>query len=165
MEEEDAHRNAQNIDAEASAEGGWTNTTVAGKALGVSPRTVQTYIRKGLLQGKVEGEGVRRTWYVSIDSLNTLRARRLAEGDAETFREGSAEQVAEGIAEAMQNLAERLADEAAKAAEFRARLELTEQAQSTIEEQAQLLKEENERLRAELETERSKGFWRRLFGG
>ena len=27
------------------------------------------------------------------------------------------------------------------------------------------LEEENERLRAELEAERSKGFWARLFGG
>ena len=165
MDEEAIRRNSQNTNAEDSATGGWTNTTTAGKALGVSPRTVQTYIRKGLLQGRVEGEGVRRTWYVSIDSLNALRAQRLAEGDAEVFREGSAEQVAEGIAEAMQNLSERLADEAAKAAEFRTRLELTEQAQSTVEEEARRLREENERLRSELEAERSKGFWRRLFGG
>jgi hypothetical protein len=165
MDEEDIRRSTQNSDAETSAGGGWTNTTTAGKALGVSPRTVQTYIRKGQLQGKVEGEGVRRTWYVSIDSLNALRAQRIAEGSAESFREGSAEQVAEGIAEAMQNLSERLADEAARAAEFRTRLELTEQAQSTVEEEARRLREENERLRKELEAERSKGFWRRLFGG
>jgi excisionase family DNA binding protein len=163
--EEGTRRNTQNLDAEASAEGGWTNTTTAGKALGVSPRTVQTYIRKGLLQGKVEGEGVRRKWYVGIDSLNALRAQRIAEGGVEGFREGSTEQVAEGVAEAMQNLSERLADEAARAAEYRTRLELTEQAQSTIQEEARGLREENERLREELEAERSKGFWQRLFGG
>jgi len=165
MDAEGIRRNSRNTEAEASAVGGWTNTTAAGKALGVSPRTVQSYIHKGLLQGKVEGEGVRRTWYVSIDSLNALRARRIAEGDAEGFRGGSAENVAEGIAEAMQNLSERLADEAARAAEYRTRLELTEQAQSTLEEEAQRLREENERLRVELESERSKGFWRRLFRG
>jgi DNA-binding transcriptional MerR regulator len=161
MDEEATRRNSQKYAAEASAPSGWTNTAAAAKALGVSPRTVQTYIHKGLLQGKVEGEGVRRTWYVSIDSLNTLRAQRLAEGDAEVFREGSAENIAEGVAESiaetMQNLAERLAEEAARAAEFRTRLELTEKTEST-------LREENERLRAELEAERSKGFWRRLFG-
>ena len=158
MDAEGVRRNSRNTDTEASAVSGWTNTTAAGKALGVSPRTVQTYIRKGLLQGKVEGEGVRRTWYVSIDSLNTLRARRLAEGETEGFREGSAEQFAEGIAEAMQNLSERLAEEAARAAEYRTRLELTEQAQSTMEEEArkireeaQQLREENEQLRQELE--------------
>src|SRR5919202_7086653 len=165
MDEAATRRNTQNYSAEPSATSGWTNTTTAGKALGVSPRTVQTYIRKGLLQGKVEGEGVRRTWYVSIDSLNALRAQKLSEGDAEIFREGSANHVAEGIAEAMQNLAERLADEAAKAAEYRTRLELTERAQSTAEDEAKRLREENERLREELEAERSKGFWKRLFGG
>src|SRR5215208_316590 len=104
MDGEATRRNSRNAEAEISAPSGWTNTTAAGKALGVSPRTVQTYIRKGLLQGKVEGEGVRRTWYVSIDSLNALRAQRIAEGGVEGFRERNVEQVAEGIAEAMQNL-------------------------------------------------------------
>jgi hypothetical protein len=149
MDEEDTRRSSRNPDAEPSAPGGWTNTTTAGKALGVSPRTIQTYIRKGLLQGKVEGEGVRRTWYVSIDSLNALRARRIAEGDADTFREGSAEQVAEGIAEAMQNLSERLAEEAARAAEYRVRLELTERAESTLREDLQRERERADRLEGE----------------
>ncbi len=121
----------------------------AGKALGVSPRTVQTYIRKGLLQGKVEGDGVRRTWYVSIDSLNALRAQRLAEDSAETFPEGSAGQVAEGIAEAMQNISERLAEEAARAAEYRVRLELTELAESTLREDLQRERERADRLEGE----------------
>ena len=165
MDDEVIRRSARNSDAEASADSGWTNTTTAGKSLGVSPRTVLTYIHKGLLQGKVEGEGVRRTWYVSIDSLNALRARRMAEGDAEVFREGSADQVAEGIAEAMQNLAERLADESARAAEFRTRLELTERAESSLREDLERAREDANRLREELEAERAKGFWRRLFGG
>jgi hypothetical protein len=149
MDEEDTRRNSRNYDAEVSATGGWTNTTTAGKALGVSPRTIQTYIRKGLLQGKVEGEGVRRTWYVSIDSLNTLRAQRLAEGGAETFREGSAEQVAEGVAEAMQNLSERLAEEAARVAEYRVRLELTERAESSLRADLQRERERADRLEGE----------------
>jgi hypothetical protein len=149
MDEEETQRNSRNTNAEGSATGGWTNTTTAGKALGVSPRTVQTYIRKGLLQGKVEGEGVRRTWYVSIDSLNTLRTQRLAEGGAETFREGSSEKVAEGIAEAMQNLSERLAEEAARAAEYRVRLELTERAESSLREDLQRERERADRLEGE----------------
>ena len=149
MDEEDTRRNTQNRNAEASTMGGWTNTTTAGKALGVSPRTIQTYIRKGLLQGKVEGEGVLRTWYVSIDSLNTLRGQRLAESGAATFREGSSEQVAEGIAEAMQNLSERLAEEAARAAEYRVRLELTERAESSLREDLQRERERADRLEGE----------------
>ena len=53
-----------------------------------------------------------------------------------------------------------------------ARLQTTEEALSTLEEQARALRkerdrqgEEQDRLVAELEAERSKGFWRRLFGG
>jgi excisionase family DNA binding protein len=53
-----------------------------------------------------------------------------------------------------------------------ARLQTTEEALSTLEEQARALRkerdrlgEERDRLVAELEAERSKGFWRRLFGG
>ena len=45
------------------------------------------------------------------------------------------------------------------------RLELTEVAESTVREALEREREENQRLREELETERSKGFWRRLFGG
>ncbi len=176
MEEEPKRRNSQNSYTESSAAGGWTNTTVAGKALGVSPRTVLSYIKKGLLEGKAEGEGVKRTWYVSIDSLNALRTQRLAEESiAENFHGDSAE----GIAEVMQNISMRLAEESAKAAEFRIRLELTERAESTLREalererekadqlikERQQAQEEANRLRAELEAERSKGFWRRLFGG
>jgi len=48
---------------------------------------------------------------------------------------------------------------------MRTRLEITEEAQSTIEDEAKRLREENEHLREELEFERSKGFWKRLFGG
>ncbi len=53
-----------------------------------------------------------------------------------------------------------------------ARLQTTEEALSTLEERARALRkerdrlgEERDRLEAELEAERSKGFWRRLFGG
>ncbi len=48
--------------------------------------------------------------------------------------------------------------------EMRTRLELTEQTRSSAEEEARRLREENDRLKAELEAERGKGFWRRLFG-
>jgi hypothetical protein len=129
---------------------------------------VLSYIRRGLLEGRAEGEGVKRTWYVSIDSLNALRAQRFAQGSAEVFRESSAEQVAESVAEALMHISERLAEEAAQAAEFRTRLELTEQTQSSVEEEARKLREENELLRAQLvgtERRSSKGFWRRILRG
>ena len=61
---------------------------------------------------------------------------------------------------------------ASEPAELRTRPQLTEQTQSTIEEERNRLaenlrqaEEEAETLRKELEAERSKGFWHRLFGG
>ncbi len=47
---------------------GWVTTRVAA-ALNVAPRTVRDYIKNGKLVGRSEGEGVKRTSYVSIDSL------------------------------------------------------------------------------------------------
>jgi DNA-binding transcriptional MerR regulator len=160
---EDTRRNSRKINAEGS---GWVTTKQAAKALGVTPRTVQSYIKRGILDGKTQGEGVKLAWLVSIDSLNSLRAQRLAEADyAETFRGDSPESGAEGFAEVVRNLYERLADEAARASAAEVRLELTEKAESTIREERDRFREERDRLRAELESERSKGFWSRLFGG
>src|SRR4051812_5255693 len=65
---------------EHAASSGWTTTAVAARALGVAQRTVQSYVQRRILDAKSEGEGVKKTLYISIDSLNTLRAQRLAEG-------------------------------------------------------------------------------------
>jgi len=71
----------------------------------------------------------------------------------------------------MHDLATRLETRASEAAKLRTRLELTEKTQSTIEEERNRLAEslhteqQAEMLRKELEAERSKGFWQRLFGG
>lgn len=146
---------------------GWTTTAAAAKALGVSQRTVRLYIERGELEGQLEQRTEKRVWLVSIDSLNTLRAKR---GSGGIFPLSEPE-VAETIPEAMRDLAVRLEDRAAEAAELRTRLELTAQTQSTIEaERNQLEKaltkeqERAEQLQAQLEAERSKGFWKRLFG-
>jgi hypothetical protein len=151
-----------------SAGSGWTTTKVAGKALGVSPRTVQSYIRRGLLDGRTEGEGVKRTWLVSVDSINALRAERIAEDGGEGFRDGSAAALADSIGEAVQNLSTRLAEESAKAARLEERLAITGRAQSTVQDEARCLREENERLRSELEGLKEKpekrSWWRRVFG-
>jgi hypothetical protein len=197
---------------ERGAGSGWTSTTAAARALAVSRRTVQSYAQQGILDSKSEGEGVKKTLYISIDSLNTLRARRIAEGKigADASEDASIEHGAE-LVEVVQNLSERLADAAARAAEYQTRLELTARAESTLREQLEMerqhrledvqreraerlvaqqraeeLRQEAEeaarrsegleaelgeadaearRLREEIEMERSKGFWRRLFGG
>jgi hypothetical protein len=146
---------------------GWTTTAAAAKALNVSPRTVRLYIERGELAGKLEEGTDKRIWLVSIDSLNTLRAKR---GTPDIVPDESPE-IAETIPEAMHDLAVRLENRAAEAAELRTRLELTERTQSTIEDERNRLadslrqaEEQAETLRKELEGERSKGFWQRLFG-
>jgi len=61
---------------------GYVTTKQAAKALGVTRRTVQSYVRRGELEAVVEGEGVEKTFYVSIDSLNALREQRRREAEA-----------------------------------------------------------------------------------
>lgn len=146
---------------------GWTTTAAAARALGVSPRTIRLYIERGELDGMLDTSTEKRIWLVSIDSLNTLRAKRGTGG----IQPESNPEVAETIPDAMHDLAVRLENRAAEAAELRTRLELTEQTQSTIQEERNRLAEnlrwaekQAEMLRIELEAERSKGFWRRLFG-
>jgi hypothetical protein len=75
-------------------------------------------------------------------------------------------------AETIRDLVTRLEARSADAADARARLELAERAESTLggelereREQRRRIQEEASRLREELEAERSRGFWRRLFGG
>jgi transcriptional antiterminator len=139
---------------------GWTTTTAAAKALNVSPRTIRLYIEKGELEGRLEEGTDKRIWLVSIDSLNTLRAKRGTSG----IVPDESPEIAETIPEAMRELALRLESRAAEAAELRTRLELTEKTQSTIEQERNQLQERVEKLETELEAERSKGFWQRLFG-
>ena len=157
MEEAETNRNHS----------GWTTTQAAARALGVTPRTVRMYIDRGELEGMLETGTDKRIWLVSIDSLNTLRSKRGTSGIVPETKP----EVAESIPEAMRDLAIRLETRSSEAAELRTRLELTEHTQSTIEEERNRLaeslrqaEEEAETLRKELEAERSKGFWKRLFG-
>lgn len=92
-------------------------------------------VEQGNLEAKLEGGGVRRTWLVSIDSLHMFRDARQAAGELpDTYRAATegADIAAQGLGGPIRELADRLAEEAAKAAEYRVRLELTERAESTI---------------------------------
>ena len=145
---------------------GWTTTAAAARALGVSQRTVRLYIERGELEGELEQGTEKRVWLISIESLSTLRAKR----GTGRIAPATEPEIAETIPEAMRDLALRLENRASEAAELRTRLELTAQTQSTIDqerirlqEQLQRKEERVEELQRELEAERSKGFWRRLF--
>jgi chromosome segregation ATPase len=148
---------------------GWTTTKQAAKVLGVSRRSVQGYVGRGILEAREEGEGVNRRFLISIDSLNTLVDRRRREADeAANFAEGSpqSEEAATPFAntgEGLRHLIERLEARTAEATELRIRLELTEKAQSTLEDELadeRRRREETEQERDELRRELHE--WHRL---
>jgi hypothetical protein len=131
------------------------NTEVAAKSVRVSPRTIRRYIDQGKLVAKPQGEGVRREWLVSVDSLYALRVSRPTE-ERIPEASGSAEQ-ADSLADVIREMAARLESRAEEAAELRVRLELTERAQSTLEDerrQAMQELEDERRRREEAERER-----------
>src|ERR687897_3346160 len=119
MEEESARgwSGQPNADSkrEVSASSGWVTTKQAARSLGISPRTVRWHIEQGNIEAKPYGEGVQRTWLVSIDSLQAFRhARQLATNLPGSIRK-DAEDVAIGADIAgspIRELADRLAEEA-----------------------------------------------------
>jgi len=138
---------------------GWTTTKQAAKVLGVSRRSVQGYVGRGILEAREEGEGVNRRFLISIDSLNSLAdLRRCEANEPASFVDdspevGNAATAFANTGEGLRHLIERLEARTAEAAELRIRLELTERAQSTLEEElaeANRRREEAERELAEL---------------
>jgi helix-turn-helix protein len=145
-----------------SGESGWVTTEVAARSVRVSPRTIRRYIDQGRLEAKPQGEGVRREWLVSVDSLHALRASRTFEDsgprrDRAETAVSSPDVFADSLADVLRDMAARLEWRAGEAAELRVRLELTERAQSTLEEERSraLAKLADERQRREeIEAER-----------
>jgi len=156
---------------EGSNEGssGWVTTDVAAEALGVSARSVRNYILDGDLVARKEKEGINERYVVSVDSLHDLRDRRKQEGKLQASRrrasrrseatsEGAAEEVRKTAVDMLRETLTSLEMHMAQNAELRARLELTERAESTVREE--LERERQERLEAQgravsLERERS----------
>jgi predicted ArsR family transcriptional regulator len=135
---------------EPTSESGWVTTQQAAKALGISARTVRWHIERGNIDAKLEGEGVERTWRVSVDSLQAFRDSRQRQGQApRDYRasRSSAETAAEDAGSAIRELADRLVEEARRAEAARVRLELAERAQSSLE--AELTEERRRREEAE----------------
>src|SRR5215211_1867440 len=139
--------------ADLSSQEGWITTEVAARAVRVSPRTIRRYIDQGKLEAKPQGEGVRREWLVSVDSLHALRASRTYEEDVPDVYPGV--ESADSLADVLREMAARLESRAEEAAELRVRLELTERAQSTLEdERRQAVQELEQERRGREETER-----------
>src|ERR671914_3148256 len=119
MGEEDSRGQTRPELADLSSESGWITTEVAAKAVRVSPRTIRRYIDQGKLEAKPQGEGVRREWLVSVDSLHTLRASRTIEEDVSDTDRGV--EYADSIADVFREMATRLESRVEEAAELRVR--------------------------------------------
>ena len=185
-----AGENGEAADAslgELGEDSGWTTTKDAATMLGVSRRMVQEYVRRGELRAVVEGKGVTKTYYVSIDSVSALRKSRGKEAnnaphlvDASPkpgYSTRLSEELAEGFDEVLRQTIGRLETRTAEAADLRARLELTEKRLELTEKAEATLREslERERERADAERERAnrleeelqqarRGWLRRFFG-
>ena len=159
MGEETPRGQSRPVLADLSSESGWITTEVAARAVRLSPRTIRRYIEQGKLEAKPQGEGVRREWLVSVDSLHALRATRtFEEPSPRTDRTEEADNVAASIADVLREMSARLERRAEEAAELRIRLELTERAQSTLEDERRRALDEladERRRREEIEAERT----------
>jgi len=141
-------------ESEPTSVSGWVSTQQAARALGIAARTVRWHIERGNLEAKPQGEGVQRSWLVSVDSLHAFRDARQPAGEwPQSYRapRGAAEIAAESSGSAIRELADRLVEEARRAEAARVRLELAERAQSTLE--AELSEERRRREVAERERE------------
>jgi hypothetical protein len=152
MGEEIPHGQSRPEVADLSSESGWVTTEVAARAVRVSPRTIRRYIDQGRLEAKPQGEGVRREWLVSVDSLHALRATRtFEEPGPHTDRAPDVDFPADSIADVLREMAARLERRAEEAAELRVRLEITERAQSTLDEERRQALDELEEARRRLD--------------
>ncbi len=159
----------------------------AAKVLGISDRRVRQIAQDGKVDGVRSDDG----WKLFRYSVHTFRDRRVAQEPVRGAREPSLEarewiervttlerelgrlegrlelteraestlrEERQRLLEDLDRERERLAQEQAKAEEVR------QDAEQFIHEREEA-QEDARRLREELEAERSKGFWRRLFGG
>jgi hypothetical protein len=135
---------------------GWTTTKVAAQALGIDPRTVRKYIKQGKLVAKSEGEGVEKTYLVSIDSVYAMRETRTGPraDRVEGPREGAENLISADLVSLVRDLTSQISQRSSEAADLRARLELTERAESSQREALEQRLEAERLLRAEAERER-----------
>ena len=145
------------------------STDVAAEVLGVTSRSVRNYILNRSLVARKETEGINEKYLVSLESLYVLRDQRKSQGKSARSRRASsrsadtAENTAEVVKEtAVDMLKETLANLEAHiaknaelrvtSAELRARLELSEGAESALREE---LEGERRRYEEEVELERT----------
>jgi excisionase family DNA binding protein len=138
-------------------------TAQAARILKVTDRGVRKMIDRGELEARQDERG---RHLIPQRAVHAMLEDRRATSPAEATVEGPES------AEEARELRERVEGLQRELGRLEGRLELTERTESTMREErerlAQLLEEERaerRRLQEELNTERGKGFWQRLFGG
>jgi Helix-turn-helix domain len=145
---------------------GWVTTKIAARTLRVDPRTIRKYIKQGKLEAISEGEGVEKTYLVSIDSLHELRGTRpeppadRVNVPPESARAAINADPTSDLVALLRDLTKEVSQRSSEAAELRTRLELTERAETSQREALeqrlvteQVLREQAERERDELAAE------------
>jgi excisionase family DNA binding protein len=138
-------------------------TGQAARILKVTDRGVRKMIGRGELEASTDERGRHQ---IPQRALHAMLEERRASGAEEI----TGEEASRSSEEAWE-LRERVEGLQRELGRLEGRLELTERTESTMREERerleQLLEEraERRRLQEQLDTERSKGFWQRLFGG
>lgn len=144
----------------------------AAKILRYTERHVRKLLQDGDLIGERDESGRWRVFQRSVHQMLPDRPPRVE-------RSQEAQEEASERAREIKDLYDRIANLQHDLGRAQARAELTELTESTIREERDRLieltererrerleaQEEAQRLREELEAERARGFWRRLFGG
>ena len=156
----------RHVEGDDAGSHGWVSTSVAAAALGNKTRQCRNLIQEGELEARLEGEGRDKRYMVSVSSLEALRDKRQSEGKLPLSRRRIAEDedVGAELGQWVRELTARLETRAAENAELRTRLELTEQADSTLHEQLERERLRADRLEEELREAR-RSWWSRWFGG
>ena len=138
-------------------------TAQAARILKVTDRGVRKMIDRGELEARQDERG---RHLIPQRAVHAMLEERRAVGEGEV----SSVEISRSAEEARE-LRERVEGLQRELGRLEGRLELTERTESTMREErerlAQLLEEERaerRRLQEELDTERNKGFWQRLFG-
>ena len=124
----------------------------AAKVLGITDRRVLQLVDSGELEATREGS----RWKVFRKSVHVLRDSRRASNVTTEAPEWPPE--AREVLEEVKVLQRELG-------RLEGRLQITEVAESTLLESLERERARADRLETELREERSKGFWRRMFGG
>jgi excisionase family DNA binding protein len=136
----------------------------AAEILSVHRNTVRNRIKSGRIRAHKAIEGDKEVYRIELDSLGAnghVRTSAVVHNKGAqrtTESAGMVEALVNKIDQVVQQYTRELGDIREQLGAERTRRELAEEKSREAEQEA-------ERLRLELEAERSKGFWRRLFGG